>query len=349
MDRTLVIVKPDGVERRLIGEIIGRLERKGLRLVAAELRTIDEETAGRHYAEHAEKPFFPELVAFITRSPAFICVAEGPKDTWAAVRSLMGATNPADAAPGTIRGDLATELTENLIHGSDSAASASREIDVFSRRCTEAVVATVKVIVEAGRTKQFAIAADWPGWARAARTEDDALDALDTYRARYAEVLEAAGIAAPTGTLVVAETVLGDATTDFGAPGKVATLDHRAVRRADRDRFVSVLEACWRSLDETAAVTGELRTGPRGGGRSVAKMVDHVSMAEVAYARKLGLKVPSSADADDVAALRDRIVAVVAGTARPDRPSSWPLRYVVRRMAWHVVDHLFEMEDRAIS
>ena len=131
MDRTLVIVKPDGVERRLIGEILSRLERKGLRLVAGELRQIDEATAQRHYAEHAEKPFFGELVAFITRSPAFVAVVEGPKDTWAMVRLMMGTTNPADAAPGTIRGDLATEMTENLIHGSDSADAAAREIDVF--------------------------------------------------------------------------------------------------------------------------------------------------------------------------------------------------------------------------
>ncbi len=131
MDRTLVIVKPDGVERRLTGEILARLERKGLRLVAGELRLIDQATAERHYAEHAERPFFPDLVAFITRSPAFVCVLEGPADTWGIVRSMMGATNPKDAAPGTIRGDLATELTENLIHGSDSAAAAEREISVF--------------------------------------------------------------------------------------------------------------------------------------------------------------------------------------------------------------------------
>jgi len=131
VNQTLVIVKPDGVERRLIGEIVGRFERKGLRVVRADLRQIDETTARRHYAEHEDKPFFSELVAFITRSPAFVGVLEGPADTWAIVRSMMGATNPKDAAPGTIRGDLATELTENLIHGSDSAASAAREIDVF--------------------------------------------------------------------------------------------------------------------------------------------------------------------------------------------------------------------------
>ena len=131
MDRTLVIVKPDGVERSLSGEIIARLERKGLSLAAAELRTISEETAKQHYAEHADKPFFGELVSFITRSPALICVVEGPKDTYKVVRTLMGATNPTDAAPGTIRGDFAIDMGENLIHGSDSAESAAREIALF--------------------------------------------------------------------------------------------------------------------------------------------------------------------------------------------------------------------------
>jgi nucleoside-diphosphate kinase len=131
MDRTLVIVKPDAVERGLIGEIIGRFERKGLRLVATDLRLIDDDLAGRHYAEHAERPFFPELVDFITRSPALVAVVEGPADTWKVVRTLMGTTDPKEAAPGTIRGDLGSLLTENLVHGSDSATSAAREIELF--------------------------------------------------------------------------------------------------------------------------------------------------------------------------------------------------------------------------
>jgi nucleoside-diphosphate kinase len=131
MDRTLVICKPDAVERGLAGEILGRLERKGLRLVAAELRTIDKETAEHHYAEHAEKPFFGDLVAFITRSPSLLVVAEGPNDTWKVVRTLMGPTNPAEAPPGTIRGDLGLVMTENLVHGSDSLSSATREISLF--------------------------------------------------------------------------------------------------------------------------------------------------------------------------------------------------------------------------
>lgn len=131
MERTLVIIKPDGVERGLIGEIVGRLEVKQLRVVAAELRTIDRPTAERHYAEHVGKVFYEPLVAFITRGPALILIVEGPGETWKIVRTLMGATDPMEAAPGTIRGDLATITRENLIHGSDSPESVEREIAIF--------------------------------------------------------------------------------------------------------------------------------------------------------------------------------------------------------------------------
>ncbi len=131
MGRTLVIAKPDAVERGLSGEILSRIERKGLRLVAAELRTVTTETAVAHYAEHEGKPFFDELVTFITRSPVLVMVVEGPDDTFKVVRNLMGATNPVDADPGTIRGDLAIEMGENLVHGSDSNESAEREIAIF--------------------------------------------------------------------------------------------------------------------------------------------------------------------------------------------------------------------------
>jgi nucleoside-diphosphate kinase len=131
VQRTLVIVKPDAVARGLVGTIVGRLEARRLRLVAAELRTIDVATAQRHYAEHEGKPFFARLVAFITSGPALVAVVEGPEDTWRVVRTMMGATDPAQAAPGTIRGDLALDMAENLIHGSDSAESAEREIAIF--------------------------------------------------------------------------------------------------------------------------------------------------------------------------------------------------------------------------
>ena len=129
-ERTLVLVKPDGVSRGLVGEVLGRLERKGYRLVAVQMRTLTRETAQTHYAEHAEKPFFGELVAFITSGPLVAAVAEGP-DVIEAWRTMMGVTNPVKAAPGTIRGDLATVTTENIAHGSDSPESAAREIALF--------------------------------------------------------------------------------------------------------------------------------------------------------------------------------------------------------------------------
>jgi len=129
-DRTLVLCKPDAVARGLVGEIIGRLERKGLRIEAMELRTLETDLARRHYAEHEGKPFFDDLVSFITRGPLVAMVVSG-SDAQPVVRTLMGSTNPAQAQPGTIRGDLALELTENLVHGSDSPESAEREIALF--------------------------------------------------------------------------------------------------------------------------------------------------------------------------------------------------------------------------
>ena len=129
-DRTLVLCKPDAVERRLTGEIIRRIETKNLRVVALEMRTLDAATAKQHYAEHDGKPFFEDLVAFITRSPIVAMVVEG-EGASAIVRTLMGSTNSAEAAPGTIRGDLSIAFTENLIHGSDSPESAAREIALF--------------------------------------------------------------------------------------------------------------------------------------------------------------------------------------------------------------------------
>jgi nucleoside-diphosphate kinase len=130
VERTLVLVKPDGVRRGLAGEVIGRLERKGLTLVAMELRTLDRSTAETHYGEHKEKPFFGELVDFITGGPLVALVAEGPNAV-AGTRRLMGVTNPVEATPGSIRGDYALEITFNLVHGSDSPESAAREIGLF--------------------------------------------------------------------------------------------------------------------------------------------------------------------------------------------------------------------------
>ena len=130
IERTLVLVKPDGVARGLVGEVVKRIETKGFKIIAMELRTLDEKTAQTHYQEHTDKPFFKDLVAFITSSPLVAMVIEG-EGAVAAWRKMMGATNPANAEPGTIRGDLATETQHNVTHGSDSAESAAREVALF--------------------------------------------------------------------------------------------------------------------------------------------------------------------------------------------------------------------------
>ena len=124
--------KPDAVERGLVGEIIGRIERKGLRIVRCELRSVDRDLAEEHYDEHRDKPFFGELVDFLTRSPVVAMVVEGPSDnTWHLCRTLIGKTNVDDAQPGSIRGDFATTTNENLVHGSDGPDSADREITLW--------------------------------------------------------------------------------------------------------------------------------------------------------------------------------------------------------------------------
>ncbi|MCH9738983.1 MAG: nucleoside-diphosphate kinase [Actinomycetia bacterium] len=129
-ERTLVLVKPDGVARGLIGEVLARIERKGFTFAAIELMTVSPEVAKAHYGEHADKPFFGELVDFITGGPLLAAVMEGP-DAIVSWRNMMGATNPVTAAPGTIRGDLATQMQNNVTHGSDSPESAAREVALF--------------------------------------------------------------------------------------------------------------------------------------------------------------------------------------------------------------------------
>ena len=130
LERTLVLIKPDALARGLAGEILGRIERRGLQVRAAKLVQLDRALAERHYAEHSEKPFFGELVDFITSAPTLALVVEG-ESAISVVRATMGATNPAEAAPGTIRGDLALAMPDNLVHGSDSPESAAREIALW--------------------------------------------------------------------------------------------------------------------------------------------------------------------------------------------------------------------------
>jgi nucleoside-diphosphate kinase len=129
-ESTLVLIKPDGVARALVGEVVGRIERKGFRIDRMELRTLERETAEEHYAEHVARPFFGELVGFITSGPLVAMQVSG-EGAIAGMRTLMGATDPIAAAPGTIRGDLATLIGENIVHGSDSAESAARELGIF--------------------------------------------------------------------------------------------------------------------------------------------------------------------------------------------------------------------------
>jgi nucleoside-diphosphate kinase len=131
MARTLILVKPDAFARNLTGEILARFERKGLTIVALERQQLSRETAEQHYAEHRERPFFGELVDFITSGPLVAAVLEGDENTVKAARQVIGATNPVEAAPGTIRGDYALAIAENLVHGSDSDESAAREAKLF--------------------------------------------------------------------------------------------------------------------------------------------------------------------------------------------------------------------------
>ena len=133
LEQTLVLLKPDAIQRLLIGEIISRIESKGLKIVATKLTVLDKNTANQHYGEHSEKPFFNDLVNFITSGPILAMVLEG-KNAISITRSMMGETNPATANPGTIRGDLATTMTYNLIHGSDSLKSAIKEISLFFKK-----------------------------------------------------------------------------------------------------------------------------------------------------------------------------------------------------------------------
>ena len=130
METTLVLIKPDAVRRGLVAEILGRFERRGFRLRGMRLLLLERERAERHYAEHSERPFFGELVDFITGGPLVALALEGPEAV-ATVRTMMGATNPLQSAPGTIRGDLALLLAENVVHGSDSPESAARELEIF--------------------------------------------------------------------------------------------------------------------------------------------------------------------------------------------------------------------------
>ena len=213
----------------------------------------------------------------------------------------------------------------------------------------------VEVGIETGTKRVFAWAVGWPGWCRSGRDAEGAIEALTTYAERFAPVAARAGLTLPdVDDVRVVERVAGDMTTDFGAPGQVAPSDVLRVDQAEAERGAALVRAAWDTLAEVAASAPEsLRKGPRGGGRDRDKMLQHVLGAEAAYARKVGVRhrEPTLGDDAAVEALRADLLAVLVrpsdGAAPVER--GWPTRYAARRVAWHVLDHAWEMQDRSES
>jgi hypothetical protein len=222
----------------------------------------------------------------------------------------------------------------------------------------------VDVYIEAGPKKTFACAVDWPGWCRSGRSEDEALNALAAYGARYRRAIgPRSGFDAPAGAgdLTVVERLKGGSGTDFGVPSAEAGADARPVNDDERERLGGILTAAWRAFDRaaTGAAGRELRKGPRGGGRDLDKIVGHVLEAEMAYAKQIGVPTPEAeargvARADWMDAVRAVALAAMDDRARgippPENPRRtspyWSVRYFVRRSAWHALDHAWEIEDR---
>jgi hypothetical protein len=214
------------------------------------------------------------------------------------------------------------------------------------------------IYLELGSKRVFASAADWPGWSRGGKDEASALQSLLDYAPRYATAIRSARLGfAPPGTLAdfkVLERLKGDTTTDFGSPGAVPAADAQPVDQDELRRLQDLLRACWRTFDETvnSARGRSLRTGPRGGGRDLEKIFNHVLEAQHAYVTKLGWKWPS-VEALDNEELRQQALAALAASAHGELPTRgprgglyWPARYFVRRAAWHILDHAWEIEDR---
>jgi hypothetical protein len=212
----------------------------------------------------------------------------------------------------------------------------------------------IPVYLELGSKKVFACSVDFPGWCRSGKTEEQALEALADYAPRYAEVAKQAKVAFPARPgerFEVVERVEGSGATDFGIPHEVVASDAEPLTARQAARQVELVKAAWAVLDRTAERSpAELRKGPRGGGRDRDKMLDHVLGAEAAYARQLGIKRPQPRLGDTAAikALRDDIVEALRGASdgSPLTPKGWPPRYAARRIAWHVLDHAWEMQDR---
>ena len=213
----------------------------------------------------------------------------------------------------------------------------------------------IPVYLELGEKRVFAAALEWPGWTRSARDERGALESLAAYAPRYASVPKAARIEFAPGakpSFKVVERVKGNATTDYGAPGIAASIDAEPLTLSEAERIGSLLAASWKIFDAAVAkAPAELRKGPRGGGRDRDKIADHILDAESAYARKLGLKLKTPTRDDKAAvhatrtAIRDAIRASAGGPQTGE--NRWPPRYLARRMAWHLLDHAWEIEDRS--
>jgi hypothetical protein len=208
------------------------------------------------------------------------------------------------------------------------------------------------VYLELGKQRVFACALDWPGWCRAGKSEALALEALAAAAPRYARVAADAGFAFGIDEgLDVVTRVPGSASTDFGVPGAVPDLDREPLAEPGAERLASLVAAAWRELDRVvAAAPAELRKGPRGGGRDRDAIVDHVLAAEAAYARKLGLRFrqPDRADVAAIGAAREAILGALrqASAGPAGGGTGWPARYAARRIAWHALDHAWEIEDR---
>jgi hypothetical protein len=211
----------------------------------------------------------------------------------------------------------------------------------------------LNVVLETGDKRVFASAADWPGWSRSGKTDEAAIEALLTYAPRYAPVAELAGFDLPESIEVdVVERNEGGGGTDFGVPSRVTNADARKVSKADAERLAAIVDAAWTTFERvTAGAPEELRKGPRGGGRDRDKMVGHVVAADAAYAREIGLRLkePDASDRKALKALRDEMLAVLRqpSDGSPLAGRRWTARYAAHRIAWHALDHAWEMEDRS--
>lgn len=209
-----------------------------------------------------------------------------------------------------------------------------------------------RVYLEVGKRRVFASAAGWPGWTRSGKDERAALEALAAAAPRYSAVAKAARIAfAPGAGFEVVERLPGDAGTEFGAPSAIAKAELKRLTKKDAGRLSALVSASWTVFDDVVEkAPPSLRKGPRGGGRDRDEIVEHVLGAETAYARKLGLRLkqPASGDATAVREHRNAIVAGLRAGTKGTSEGGWPARYVARRMAWHALDHAWEIEDRRL-